>query len=273
MSARVVLVPRSGVSGSLDVEGLTADRLAALAEHEIARLPVWHSRRRGELGEFFDIRGGNAPAVVIQGSVGHVHGIAMGMLGGDLLIEGDAGNATAAEMHGGRVEIRGAAGHDAGAGMSGGTLDISGDTGDRLGAGRPGAQKGMSGGEIVVRGSAGVDAGAACRRGLIVVMGNAGADAARSMIAGSLLVAGRCGDGAARLNKRGSVIAIGGLEVPSSYRYACTFRPPHLRVTLTYLARRYGLSFDSAVVNGRYRRFCGDLLAPGKGEILVWTDS
>lgn len=273
MSARVVLLPRSGVTGSLDVEGLTPDRAAALSENEIAQLPVWHGRRRAQLGEFFEVRGGNAPALVIQGSVAHVHGIAMGMAGGDLLIEGDAGKATAADMRGGRVEIRGNVGDDAGAGMSGGVLDISGDTGDRLGAARPGAQKGMSGGEIVVRGSTGIDAAAACRRGLIVVMGNAGADAARSMIAGSLLVGGRCGDGAARLNKRGSVIAIGGLEVPSSYRYACTFRPPHLRVTLTYLARRYRLSFDAAVVSGRYRRFCGDLLAPGKGEILVWTDA
>ena len=74
-------------------------------------------------------------------------------------------------------------------------------------------------------------------------------------------------------NKRGSVIAIGGIEVPSYYRYACTFRPPHLRVTLTYLARRYCLSFEAAMVNGRYRRFCGDLLAPGKGEILVWVSA
>ena len=271
MSARVVLLPRAGVTGSLDVEGLTADRLATRSETEIAQLPVWHRRRRALLGEFFDVRGGNAAALVIQGSVAHVHGIAVGMLGGDLLIEGDAGNGTAAEMSGGRVEIRGGVGDDAGAGMSGGVLDIRGDTGDRLGAARPGAQKGMSGGEIVVRGSTGVDAAAACRRGLIVVMGNAGADAARSMIAGSLLVGGRCGDGAARLNKRGSVIAIGGLEVPSSYRYACTFRPPHVRVTLTYLARRYGLSFDAAVITGRYQRFCGDLLAPARGEILVWN--
>jgi formylmethanofuran dehydrogenase subunit C len=270
MSSRVVLLPRTGVHGSLDVEGLTADRLAALSEHEIAQLPVWHGRRRAPLGEFFDVRGGNASDLVIQGSVPHVHGIAMGMLGGDLLIDGDAGNATAADMRGGRVEIRGAAGDDAGAGMSGGVLDIRGDTGDRLGAARPGARNGMSGGEIVVRGSTGVDAAAACRRGLIVVMGNAGADAARSMIAGSLLVVGRCGDGAARLNKRGSLLVIGGIEVPSSYRYACTFRPPHVRVTLTHLARRYGLSFDAAVVNGRYRRLCGDLMAPGKGEILVW---
>ena len=69
------------------------------------------------------------------------------------------------------------------------------------------------------------------------------------------------------------VIAIGGIEVPSTYRYACTFRPPHLRVTLRYLSRRYDLSFAPKVLEGRYRRFCGDLVAPGKGEILVWADS
>ena len=268
-----MLLPRAGVAGTLDVDGVTGDRLAQLSEGEISQLPVWHAGRRGQLGEFFEVRGGHASAVLIQGSVAHVHGIAAGMCGGELLIEGDAGNGVAAEMSGGRVEVRGTVGDDAGAGVSGGTLLIGGDAGDRLGAARPGAQKGMTGGEIVVRGSAGVDAGAACRRGLIAVMGDVGADGARSMIAGSLLVAGRCGEGAGRFNKRGSVIAIGGLEVPSTYRYACTYRPPHLRVTLTYLTRRYGLAFDTAVVQGRYRRYCGELITPGKGEILAWEAS
>ena len=78
MSTRVVLLPRTGVTGSLDVDGLTADRLAALSENEIAQLPVWQGSRRAPLGEFFDVRGGNAAALVIQGSVAHVHGIAMG---------------------------------------------------------------------------------------------------------------------------------------------------------------------------------------------------
>jgi formylmethanofuran dehydrogenase subunit C len=270
MSTRVTLTPRTDTTGPLEVDGLAADRLATLSEDEIGRLTVWQSGRRASLADFFEVRGGHAAALVIEGSVPHVHGIASGMLGGEVLIVGDAGHAVAVEMRGGRVEVRGRVGDDAGSGMSGGTLEIGGDAGDRLGAARPGAQKGMTGGEIVVRGSAGVDAGASCRRGLIVVMGNAGADAARSMIAGSLFVGGRCGDGAARLNKRGSVIAIGGIEVPSTYRYACTFRPPHVRMTLTYLARRYGLAFDTAVLGGRYRRFCGDLIAPGKGEILVW---
>jgi formylmethanofuran dehydrogenase subunit C len=273
MSTRITLRPRAGITGSLEVDGLAADRLAALSEHEIAQLPVWHSGRRALLGEFFDVRGSHAADILVDGPVPHVDGIAGAMAGGDLLIDGDAGNGVAAAMSGGRVEIRGAVGHEAGAGMSGGALLIGGNAGDRLGAARPGAQKGMTGGEIVVRGSAGVDAAAACRRGLIAVLGDVGVDAARSMVAGSLLVAGRCGPGAGRFNKRGSVIAIGGIEVPSTYRYACTFRPPHLRVTLCHLMRRYGVSFSSSVLQGRYRRFCGDLVAPGKGEILVWADS
>lgn len=270
MSTRITLRPRTGVTEALDVEGLSGDRLAVLSESEIAQLPVWHAGRRASLGDFFEVRGGQAADVLFEGSVAHVHGIATAMTGGDVLIEGDAGNGVAADMTGGRVEVRGAVGHEAGAGMGGGALLIGGDAGDRLGAARPGAQKGMTGGEIVVRGSAGVDAGAACRRGLIAVMGDVGADAARSMVAGSVLVAGRCGHGAGRFNKRGSVIAIGGIEVPATYRYACTFRPPHLRVTLIHLMRRYDLSFAPTVLHGRFRRFCGDLVSPGKGEILVW---
>ena len=56
-----------------------------------------------------------------------------------------------------------------------------------------------------------------------------------------------------------------------TYWYACTFRPPHVRLTMTYLRRRYGVAIDERVVGGRYRRYCGDAGNPGKGEILEWV--
>ena len=39
---------------------------------------------------------------------------------------------------------------------------------------------------------------------------------------------------------------------------------------LTYLARRYELSLGAGLVEGRYRRYCGDAGTVGRGEILEW---
>jgi len=89
------------------------------------------------------------------------------------------------------------------------------------------------------------------------------------MIAGTLVVLGHTGDAPGRGNKRGSIIAAGGIEVPATYRYACTYQPPHTRLTLVYLRRRYGLAIDDRLTDGRYQRYCGDAGDPGKGEILV----
>jgi hypothetical protein len=49
----------------------------------------------------------------------------------------------------------------------------------------------------------------------------------------------------------------GSIEIPLTYRYACTYQPDHLRLTLLRLRRRYGLAADDRHVSGR-------------GEILAW---
>jgi formylmethanofuran dehydrogenase subunit C len=127
----------------------------------------------------------------------------------------------------------------------------------------------MTGGEIVVNGSVGPEAGARARRALVAVAGDAGDHAGRAMIAGTLIVFGRVGRHAGRGSKRGSIVAVGGVEVPATYRYACTYHPPHVRLLVTYLRRRYGLSGADAALDHRFQRFCGDAGDPGKGEILV----
>ena len=108
-----------------------------------------------------------------------------------------------------------------------------------------------------------------CTTGLIVVAGNTGADTGRGMIAGSVIVLGRCGHNPGRGNKRGSIIAAGAISVPVTYRYACTFHAPHVRLTLLYLERRHRLPISHEFVESPYRRYCGDAGHPGKGEILA----
>lgn len=271
MSDAVTLTLRATPDGPLDLSQIAPDRFAALTERDITALPVWMGARQATVGDFFTVEGGSAARVRVIGSTARLDGLGSMMSGGELLVEGDAGRDLAAGMTGGLVELRGSAGDGAGAGMAGGTLQIRGSAGDRLGAAAAGASKGMTGGEIVVGGSAGAEAAARARRGLVVVAGDVGAGGARAMIAGSLIVLGRAAAGAGEGSKRGSVVAVGGLEVPATYAYACTYRPPHLALTFTYLRRRYGLAVSEQAVTGLYRRYCGDAGDVGKGEILQWV--
>jgi formylmethanofuran dehydrogenase subunit C len=272
VSDRITLVAREPIADAIEVDGLTPDHLARLPEAAIAHLPVWHGRQRLEVGDVFTVRGSHATTLIVEGSSAHVHGLGAGMRDGTLIIDGDAGHFVGAEMTGGVIDVRGSIGDEGAVGMSGGVFEVAGDCGSRLGGARPGAPRGMTGGEIVVRGHAGDSVAAFCRRGLVVVAGDVGEGAGHAMIAGSLFVFGRTGRAPAQFNKRGSLVAFGPIDVPETYQYACRYRPPHVRVTLLYLARRYGLAVDTRHVGGHFLRYCGDRLAPARGEILVWSD-
>lgn len=269
MSDQVTLRLRTPVEGRLDAESIRADRCAGLSEREIAGLPVWLGRQQARLGDFFDVRGGRSSRVSVEGVSSNVDGLGAGMSAGELTVAGDAGDRVAAGLTGGLVDVRGSVGADAGAGMSGGTLRVGGSAGDRLGASHAGASRGMTGGEIVVRGSAGAEAAARCRRGLVAVLGAVGPHAARSMIAGTLIVFGEVGHHPARGNRRGSLVAAGAVEVPATYTYASTFDPPHVRLMMVHLHKRHGVALGLELLGSRYRRYCGDIGVPARGEILV----
>jgi formylmethanofuran dehydrogenase subunit C len=270
VSDHVTLTLRAPVEESIEADCIAPNAFGSLGEAEIGALPVWAGRSRRTLADYFLVKGGRSASVRVVGDVRHVHCIAAGVSGGDLVVDGDTGSRLAAEMTGGRVDVLGSAGDDAGMGMSGGSLRIRRDAGDRVGGATPGASRGMTGGEIVVDGSAGADAGARMRRGLLFVGGDAGPHPARAMIAGTVIVLGGVGRDPAFASKRGSLVVGGGVDVPVTYRFACDYEPPHVRLALTYLARRYGLSLGRELVHGRYRRYCGDAGTVGKGEILEW---
>ena len=252
MSESVTLSLRAPLDGLLEIDGVTGDRFAALSQSDIAALPALLGSRAARLGDFFDVRGERSADVRIEGDLSRMHRLAAGMTGG-------------------RVRVMGNVGDEAGLAMSGGVLQIEGNAGDRLGAATAGASKGMTGGEIIVGGSAGTDAAARARRGLVVVRGNVGEDAARSMVAGTLVVFGRTGARPGRASKRGSIVALGGITVPETYWLACSYQPPYVRLMLTYLRRRHAFTIDDRMLDGPYRRHCGDAGNPGRGEILEWV--
>lgn len=252
MSETVTLTLRAALERPLTGEALTTDRFAGAGAKEIADFPVWYGGQLAHLGDFFAVQGERATRLRLVGDLTRVQGLGAGMTSGELVVEGSVGR-------------------DAGVGMSGGVIDIRGDAGDNVGGAAPGASRGMTGGEIVVRGRAGAEAGSSLRRGLIVIGGDAGERAGQRMIAGSIVLFGSAGPGAGRWTKRGTIVAVQPIERPATFRYACTYRPPHISVTFRYLRKRYGLSIADRYVLGRYERYSGDLAELGKGEILQWV--
>jgi len=273
VSDAVVLSLRAPLAHDLDASCVAPDRFAALSAREIAELPVWAGRTAARLGDFFDVRGERSARVCVEGDTERVSSIGRGMRDGKLDVAGSAGRETGMGMAGGTLVVHGDAGHGAGVAMAGGVLCINGRAGDGVGSAPAGGPRGMTGGEIIVRGSAGRDAGALVRRGLIVVGGDGVGGAGRAMIAGTIVVFGTLGPGAALWSKRGTLVAMCGVEVPPTFRYACTYRPPHVALLLTHLRSCYALGVEECHITGEYRRYSGDLAELGRGEILEWIES
>ena len=106
---------------------------------------------------------------------------------------------------------------------------------------------------------------------MLVVTGDGGRGMGIGMIAGTVVVFGEAGPGAGRFLKRGSIVALASIERPATFRYACTYRPPHVGLLLRYLRDRAGVPVADRYVAGKYERYSGDLAELGKGEILQWA--
>ena len=252
MTAEVTLTLRAPLRHRVDASTVAWSALRGLDAAGIGSQEMWvEDEGRATLGDLFEVTGAPAPRIRLAGDLALMDGIGAGLAAGELVVDGDAG------WYLGRR-------------MSGGVIEVRGSTGPLAGGADPGAKRGMSGGEIIIRGSAGTMAGAGLRRGLIVVQNDAGEDAGRAMIAGSILVFGSLGANPGLFSRRGSIVAFGAHTPPAPYRYACTYRPPHLWVTLGYLRSRHRVPVTPGQLAGSYRRYSGDLAELGAGEILSW---
>jgi formylmethanofuran dehydrogenase subunit C len=127
----------------------------------------------------------------------------------------------------------------------------------------------MNRGTIVVTGTAGNELGATMRRGLIAVLGDVGDFCGAFMIAGSIIVFGKLGARPGAGMKRGTIVALQPPELLPTFRGSCTYQPSFLRLLLQQLSR-LDVPIVQNQIEGRYRRYVGDVNALGKGEILVW---
>ena len=129
----------------------------------------------------------------------------------------------------------------------------------------------MTGGEILVEGNCGHEAGHGMRRGLIAVAGSLGDSAGFQMSGGTIVGGGNRGVHAGAGLKRGTIVWLGRGSPPqmlATYRRSVRTSPVFLRIYLEHL-RRVGFPLPEGCTSAEYRRYCGDFLELGRGEILL----
>jgi formylmethanofuran dehydrogenase subunit C len=253
----------------LEGEGLSPDRLASRRRGEIEALTVWHGNRRAQLADFFAVSGNGNEELRVEGDLRRVKFLGAGMTAGRLTVAGDAGMHTGADMRGGELVVEGDVGDFAAVGMRGGRLVVRGSAGRQLGGAQPGVRAGMRGGEILVHGHAGDYVGAGLRRGLIAVAGRVGGGAGLRMLAGTIVALGELGAPAGAAMRRGTIVAMSPVALLPTFAFACSYRPPFLRLYLRHL-RALGLPLTDEQIEGRYARWSGDGLELRRGEILIY---
>jgi formylmethanofuran dehydrogenase subunit C len=252
----------------LETEGVSPDRLAGRRRGEVEALTVWHGNGRAQLADFFAVSGNGDGDLRVEGDLRRVKFLGAGMTAGRLTVAGDAGMHTGAGMRGGELVVEGDVADFAGTGMRGGRLVVHGSASNQLGGALPGERAGMRGGEILVHGDAGDQAGAGLRRGLIAVTGRTGDDAGLRMLAGTIVALGGLGARPGAAMRRGTIVAMSPVTLLPTFAFACSYRPPFLRLYLRHL-RALGLSLTDEQIEGCYARWSGDGLELRRGEILI----
>lgn len=257
----------------LEVDSLQLKTMRTQTPQEISQTLLFRGNEELPCGEFFEVSGSAADdnTVVWEGNLHKVKLIAAHLTDGTVHVEGDVGMHLGAEMTGGEVIVNGHAADWVGAEMKGGRIHVHGDAGHLVGAVYRGGRKGMTGGEILIDGSAGNEVGHTMRRGLIAVGGRCGDAAGVGMIAGTVLIFGEPGIRNGAGMKRGTIGLLGvgqQTEILPTFRESSESQPLFLQLYFRRL-RQLGFAVPAECLNASYRRYCGDLLELGLGEI--WT--
>lgn len=268
----LTLTLKQPTSIPIEVDTVRLETVRTQSVDQIRATPVQYGNKQPTLGEFFDAAGSAADDshLVWAGDCTKVKLIGAGLSLGRITVEGNAGMHLGAEMTGGEVVCTGDAGDWVGAEMKGGRIHIRGNAGHCVGAVYRGGRRGMTGGEILIDGNVGNELAHTMRRGLIVVRGQAGDAIGFNLLAGSVLVFGSAGIRPGAGMRRGTIVFFDGSAPPMlpTFKYSCTYQPDFLRVYLLHLART-GFPVPDDCLTATFRRYSGDFLELGKGEILV----
>jgi len=273
----LVITLNETTSIPLEVDNLRLETVRTQSPDEVQRTSIQYGNRQVPAGEFFSVTGSAADdnEMVWEGDCAKVKLIGTKLTEGRIRVEGNAGMHLGAEMSGGEIVVNGNAADWLGAEMHGGRITVRGNAGHLVGAVYRGGRRGMTGGEILVEGNAGNEIGHTMRRGLIAIGGQAGDAVGFGMIAGTVLVFGEAGIRPGAGMRRGTIGLLGKNDHPPllpTFQLATVCRPVFLRIYLRYL-QSHGFSIPEDGVQAEYRRFCGDCLEFGKGEILIRSEA
>lgn len=255
----------------VEIEGLTPDWAAGRSLDQIKKFEIYHGNRKLPLAEMFELEGNaNDQRFEFHGDLSGVHWIGAHMKSGEIHVHGPAGRHVGSEMTAGAIHVHGHAGGWTGAEMHGGLIHVRGNAGHLVGAAYRGSSRGMTGGTILVDGDAGNEIGLTMRRGVIGIGGKAGDVIGFNMIAGTVVVLGESGIRHGAGMRRGTIALLGPDPAPllPSFQYAFTGRQQALALVLRELVRK-GLAIDPALLDADYRLYHGDLVALGKGEVML----
>lgn len=255
----------------VEVEGLTPDWARDKTPEEIERFEIFDGNRKIPLAEMFRVSGdAGDQRFEWEGNLAGVHWIGAHMQSGQMHVHGPAGRHVGSEMRGGEIHVHGNAQGWVGAEMHGGLIHVHGDAGHLVGAAYRGSAKGMTGGVILVDGNAGNEVALTMRRGLIAIGGSAGDLIGFNMLAGTVLVLGECGIRIGAGMCRGT-IGLFSPKPPSllhTFRFATTIKPQIASVIFREV-RRKGFNIPDELLNSEFDIYHGDLVALGRGELLL----
>jgi len=257
----------------LEVDTIRLEAVRTQTNEEVRSTLIQHGNKQVPLGEFFDISGSAAEdnELVWAGDCSRVKLIGTHLSVGRITVDGDAGMHIGAEMTGGEIVVRGNAGDWVGAEMHGGRIHVHGNAGHLVGAVYRGGRRGMTGGEILIDGDAGNEIGHTMRRGTIAIGGRSGDAPGFSMLAGSILLFGETGIRPGAGMRRGTIGLMGSVPPPDmlpTFKLASIYKPVFMRIYCSHL-QSVGFPIPDDCLDASYRRYCGDFLEDGKGEILV----
>ena len=263
---------RNKTSIPVEVDSIQMDTVSTQSVDEVKATLVQYGNKQRPLSDFFDVAGSAADdqTIVWEGDCSHVKLIGTYLAAGKIHIEGNAGMHLGAEMTGGEITVSGDAADWVGAEMHGGRIHVQGNAGHLIGAVYRGGHRGMTGGEILINGNAGNEIGHSMRRGLIAIGGETGDAPGVAMIAGTVLVFGETGIRPGPSMKRGTIAFMGkeAPEVLPTFKFTGVCQPVFLLPYLKHL-KSLGFPIDDDLMTASYRRYNGDFLELGKGEIFA----
>lgn len=255
----------------LEADVISVDRLADVSSiSEVGKLRVFYGREEMELGDFFEIKGSIEDGkVLVEGDLSKVKRIGKGMSWGELEIYGSVGMHLAERLKGGKIVVRGDVSDWLGMDMSGGVIYVEGNVGNFACSSYWGEKSGMTGGVVVIKGNVGDDLGRRMRRGTILVTGDAGDFPGTGVIAGTIFILGNVGKAPGAEMKRGTIVLLEEPELLSSFKFSGEFRPLFIDLYVSYFERNFNLKLPERMKGAYFKRFMGDFLQLGKGEILI----